>query len=292
MLALISLTPILYNARLLRDLSERRERRLKHHHDYLNLRHRTGGDVLGSDASLDEEFDEQAVQEDEPLVALIRQHLLLPLPAAIDRAHQAVQAGGARPVDDAISPGSHAHRIQLAEQLGDLESLIPRIQICLGLPRTALFDVADEMDSLAEGLRRFDQLLVEAVRALGTDLGSPARTPPPPVPPAEALDDFRRGAWFCAAVIRYRPGGSRTKITLQQLSREADRGEFGKDGYKGLGERGIRWYSLSRVCSATAFANYAVYFQKAAAEGFEVPPREYVRRKGKRRSSGPGSTRT
>jgi hypothetical protein len=283
MLALISLTPILYNARMLRDLSERRERRIKHHLDYLNLRQRTGGDVLGSDARLDEEFDEQAIQSDGQLVAAIQQYLLLPLPAAVERARRAVQAGGARPVDDAISPGSHANRIQLAEQLGDLDRLIPRIQICLGLPRTALFDVADEMDSLAEGLRRFDRRLDESVRALGTDLGSPARSLPPPAPPAEALDDFRRGAWFCAAVIRYRPGGSRTKITLQQLSREADRGEFGKDGYKSLGERGIRWYSFSRVCSATAFANHAVYFKKAAAEGFEVPPREYVRRKGKRR---------
>jgi hypothetical protein len=281
MLALISLTPILYNASLLRDLSERRERRFKHHLDYLNLRHRTGGDVLGSDASLDEELDEQAVQSDGQLVAAIRQYLLLPLPAAVERARRAVQAGGAQPVDDAISPGSHANRIQLAEQLGDLDRLIPRIQICLGLPRTALFDVADEMDRLAEGLRRFDRRLDESVRALGSDLGSPARKEPPSAETAKPLGDFRRGAWFRAALKKYRGKASNAEITLSQLARAGKAGEFGRDGMTRIDDKGTLAYSMARVCESLAFKMFADVFRQAARENFDVPRRR-VRKPNKR----------
>ncbi len=172
MLALNRLHAILFGTSGLRLLSEQRESRMEADRGYRTLRNKFVAqempvmEGLAKIQAMDAEDAAKAVPYVEPMVALIRDHLVKAGCDEVKVARAAMEAGGARNVDLALNPGSHTHRIQLGEHLEKADTTLSVVEMKLGMPNATFKREADTLDRVGSWLHRFERRISESNGAL------------------------------------------------------------------------------------------------------------------------------
>lgn len=169
---------------------------------------------------------------------------------ACDRARIAIRLGGAKALDDALSPGSSQKSVALGVKVREAEAVFSGLGITLQMPAAVFDDSVEKMKQLCDWFG-------DAHTELGTVLEQPERSPP-------ADDGSRVDRWYSAAWYN--------RATKGALYPDLLRVAWKDKRITGRKPSGRRQYSLQSVINQ--YEDYRAMLERADAKEPEAKRRK------------------